>query len=739
MKKPKIEDLIAQGPGAGAADEGSEFDLGDILAQIMARKWLIGFATLIGLGVGFIQGQLPPDEFEATSVVQIERRSSGVALPAELVGSLLGNPTAQSSLTTEIHIIESRLILGPVVDELAFDIRVVPARAPVIGDALARRTIPFVDAFIPAEYQRVGEGLVLDSFTIPEDLIGRRYALESLGDGTFKLNSPDGQLFEGAVGEPLELPAGAVLTVAELNAPAGRKYDLYREPLRNSVGRLRSGLRVRERGSTGIVDFRYSSGDRDEAIMAVNAVVASYQEQNLRRRSAEIDQSIEFIEEQLPEIRAEVREANAALATYREGQQSAELSLGTQELLSRVVEIQSALEELDFQEEQLAQTLTPNHPDYRTLLAERARFEERLAEIRLSLRDVPEAEQELARLTERVEAAGELEKQLTARVEQLRVLRASTVGNIRVLEPAEVARFVGPDRRSPFLTAGGIGFVLAVLLTFGINFLRRGIEDARQIESMGLSLIGSVSKVPALQGKRSGNAEYALAISQPDDMAVEAIRGLRTGLQFTLAAAQSETLMITSCAPSDGKSFISLNLGIVTAQTGKAVLLIDADMRRGELSKNFGLSRKDPGLSDYLAGSKPLSDCVIVDPKTGIEFIGTGRFPPNPAELLASKKLDELLEVAAEHYDLVIVDAPPVLAVTDPGIIGQKTGISILIVRHLVTTQSEIMSAQKTLSTSGVRISGVVINHYDQSRSRYGTYGSRYTYQYGGYKYKYKS
>jgi tyrosine-protein kinase Etk/Wzc len=196
---------------------------------------------------------------------------------------------------------------------------------------------------------------------------------------------------------------------------------------------------------------------------------------------------------------------------------------------------------------------------------------------------------------------------------------------------------------------------------------------------------------------------------------------LRTGLQFSLATAPSKSLMITSPAPSLGKSFISLNLAIVSAQSGSKVLLIDADLRKGRLRKQFGLPRKHLGLSD---------------PETGVDFIPTGSYPPNPADLLTAPRFRALLDEATAHYDLVIVDCPPVLAVTDPGIIGQMTGLSLLVVKHLETTRDEVLSSQKILANSGVTLSGAILNQFDSAASRYGHYGHKYGY-YGGYKYHY--
>lgn len=726
-------------PGAEPPEEEDELDLRDLLAQVLARKWLVVFACLLGGLIGALWGQLAPNTYRAASVVQIEKRSPGVALPSELVGQLLRGETAGSSLETEMHVIRSRLILGPVTEKLETRRRIVPVRAPVIGDLLARRDLPYLGEMLPETFQRPGETVALSALSVPDGHEGVNLLLTVTGPDTFEIAEPGAPPLPGRVAEDLRLPSGIQLRIGEVSAPSGRQYLVFEEPMRNSVARIRRGLGIRERGSTGIVDFEYIGPDPEESRRLVNTVVETYQEQSLRRRSAEIDQSIAFIERQLPDIRSELEEASAALAEYREGAQSTQLSLGTQELLDRAVAIEGALEELDFREEQLSQRLTPNHPDYRALLAERDDLLQRLEGTRAKLRDLPEAEQDLARLTERVEGARMLERQLASRVEQLRVLQASTVGNIRVLEPAEVASLIGPDRLTPALVGAAIGAIGAILLVFAVNLLRRGIEDARDIEALGLSLFGSVAKVPSLVGKGAIDPGYALADADPNHQAIEALRGLRTGLQFALAAADTKSVMLTSCSPGDGKSFISLNLAIVTARAGSRVLLVDADMRRGRLARAMGVGRRQPGLSDILVGRRDFAECVVPYGESGLDFIATGGYPPNPAEMLAGPRLEQFVRQASQSYDLVLLDAPPALAVTDPGILGQMAGITLLVVRHLVTSEAEIQSAQKTLATSGVRLSGVVMNQYDVKRSRYGYYSSKYSYQYGGYQYRYQA
>lgn len=725
-------------PSASSDEDAGELDLKDIVAQLFARKFWIILAILVGALIGAFRGQLPPDVYQASAVVQIEQRSDRIALPAELIGDVLtGNTSGSSGLATEVHIIRSRLVLEPVVTSLSLNTIVVSSTAPVVGDILQRRSLPLVDGFLGQGHVRPGEDIDAVLSDLDPDYLGGSFLIRITGADTYSVLLAGGVMLRGEVGEPLDLPEGGEILVTEINAPVGREFTVRERSLRSSIRHISSGLSIRERGSTGIVDFRYQSGDVAEAVAILNAVIDEYISQNRRRQSVQIERSIQFIEDQLLDLSVEVDEANEALAEFRQDRQMEELSVGTQELLETGVAIETRLEELAFEKEQLLQVLTVNHPDVQRIEVEETRLQNRLEEIRESLADVPDVERDLAQLVQRVERSEALELQLTERVEQLRVLRASAVGNIRVLEPAEVADLVGPDRRQPIAFGAGLGLIISVALILAINFMRRGVEDAREIEALGLPLFATVNKSKVLIGKGADDPEYGLVQHDPGDITVEALRGLRTGLKFAMASAGSNSLMITSCAPSDGKSFITLNLAMVAGKAGSRVLLIDADMRRGFLRRYFKYDRKHKGLSDVLSGSD--ENHIKHFDKEGVDFLATGRFPPNPSELLDGRRFDELLAAANEDYDLVLIDAPPVLAVADAAIIGQHVGMSMLVVRHLNTTTAEIQSAQKGLSTSGVRLSGAILNQFDQERSRYGRYGQRYGHYYGGYRYSYRT
>ena len=723
----------------GLDDDGDDIGLFDILTQLYSRKWRILLATFLGAVVGVFYGQLAPNQYRAEAVIHVEQNAQSIVLPEEVVGEAVGGRSASRGLNTEIHIIRSQLTLGPVVNRLHLDWQVAPNLLPVVGHLAERRALPFFTPDLLPEYVRYGDRLELADLQVPDTLTGQRIEIRAQGDGRFTATLPGYDPVDGQVGQPLKFPDRAVsLTLKTLEAPAGRLFWVWREPVHVGVARLRGRLTISERFRSAIVDFRYTDPDRDRAREIVNAVIDSYQDQNLQRRSAEIDQSIAFIDEQLPAIRETLNAATEALRQYQLTRQETELSLGTQDLLSQAVALEAELEELAFREKQLAERITPNHPDYRALLLQRDRVTARLDELRAEIDALPEAEQELLQLTEDVSIARQVEAKMSERGDQLRVLKASTISNVVPLELAVAARQVGPDRRTPAVIGLALGLILAAGLVIAINMLRRGIDDAGAIEALGLPLFATVGRVKALAFGGRNPALYSLAENDPQNLVVEALRGLRTGLQFSLATAPHRSLMITSCAPGDGKSFVALNLATVWGQAGEKVLLIDTDMRRGVLRRNFDLPKKPRGLSDYLAGRAALEEVVHTDTGKQIDFIAAGSYPPNPSELLAAPAFEDLLARAHDAYDIVIVDAPPALAVTDPGIIGQKIGMSLMVVRHLITSPAEVKAALKILAASGVEPSGSIISQFNATKSRYGRDGAKYRY-YGGYRYKYGS
>jgi tyrosine-protein kinase Etk/Wzc len=332
---------------------------------------------------------------------------------------------------------------------------------------------------------------------------------------------------------------------------------------------------------------------------------------------------------------------------------------------------------------------------------------------------------------------------LLDRVQQLRIAKAGTVGNIRVIDPALPSGYrIAPVLQKMLTTAGTVGLALAIGLVFLRRLLSTRLEDADQIErQLGLPVYAviphSAEQVKIYRTlKRKKGVPGILVEHAQDDVVAESFRSLRTSLHFALMDARSPTILITGPTEEVGKSFIAANLAAILAKSGERVLLIDGDLRKGHLNKYLGLSDAE-GLSDWLSGRLALEQVIHNSGIENLDFIPVGKRPPNPSELLLQPRLAELMALAGKQYAQVIVDGPPILAVTDAAIIGRLTGATLLVARSGRHHINELELSVKRLQQGGINVRGFVFNGVP-TRRRYGYYG-RYRYGYGyGYGYRYK-
>ena len=219
-------------------------------------------------------------------------------------------------------------------------------------------------------------------------------------------------------------------------------------------------------------------------------------------------------------------------------------------------------------------------------------------------------------------------------------------------------------------------------------------------------------------------------MENPADLAIEAIRGLRTSLHFAMMESRNNILMISGASPNAGKTFVSTNLAAVIAQSGKKVLFIDTDMRKGYTHNLFNVENTK-GLSDILSGKMAVERAIQPLSMAGFDFIARGAVPPNPAELLMHKNFDALLSWASQNYEIVVLDTPPILAVTDAAIIGNYVGTTLLVARFEQNTAKEIEVSVRRFEQSGVIVKGCILNGIVKKASSYYSYG----YNHYGYTY----
>ena len=711
-----------------ASEQDDEIDLMALLAVFWGGKWRVAIFVLIAGIVGLAYALITPPVYQADALLQLEIKKTSLALPAAMSDLMDNEPVT----VTEIEIINSRMVTGRVVADLHLDWHITPATLPVIGSVLTRYSLPVPGLGFLTRYPRLGDSVRLDYLEVAPAWVGRDMTVTSGADGAYTLTLPNDTTVTGRVGDTLQDPAlGYSVRIGELIAPPGRQFILMQQRESAAINDLRAALSVSESGrQSAILRLRLTSDNPQQAQRVLDAISQAYLAQNVARSAAEAESSLAFIEKQLPEAERAVTEAEAALNKYRQQQQSVDLSLETQGLLTQTASLEAELRSLDTQEDELRQKYTKSHPVYQQLLTNRARLEDRLAKLRNEVDALPETQREIVNLTRTLELAQAVYVQLLNRAQELRVLRASSIGNVRIIDNAVTAQFPIAPRKSLILALslvlGGMAGLAYVLIR---NLLNKGVQSTDQLERLGLSVFATINFAPGSSDVgKTHQAAPILTLTDPTNLTVEGFRSLRTSLHFGMLDAKTRSVAVTSSAPDAGKSFTASNLAVVAAQAGQKVCLIDADMRRGSLRYFFNSKKNAPGLSELLAGTATLDEVLVEGPVPGLSFIPTGRYPPNPSELLMRSSFPALLKTLNGKFDLTLIDTPPVLAVTDPVIIGRVAGATIAVIHYNVTAAGEIQEMQRTLEKGGVHLAGAVLNGYVPQQS--GGYSYNYSYRY---------
>lgn len=718
--------------------QDDEINILELLGVIWGGKLWIALAMVMAMIVGVIIVLRTEPTYQAQGLLQLESRSGTLGLPSGMQ-DLLGGDGGQDAAQAEMEIMKSRMIMQQAVRELDLQIYAYPRPLPVLGLIPARLQLPDPELGFLKRYQWGNEVLRLGELEVPQDWLDTDMTLTITGAESFKLVLADGSSADGSLRQRLTLPSGGFsLVVDELQGPVGREFIFGRMEMADAIKMLQKNFSVAETGrGSSILRITYINPDPDRAEATLNAIARSYVDQNIARSAAEAQNSLTFIEQQLPIAETAVTDAQNALNAYRQQQQSVDVDYETRTLLERATQIAAQLNELSLQEDDLKKRYTINHPVYEALLQNKASLQRQLDEVRESTAGLPETQKEIFNLTRNLEVAQEVYVQLLNRGQELRVVRASTVGSVRIIDTAYSDGLKIAPRGSRILAlAMMLGLVLGTGYVLLRRMMRRGIRGAQEIEQSGLPVFATVTySAEAADNRTRKGVLPILALTNPDDLVVEALRSLRTSLHFGMLDAQTNTILLTSAAPGAGKSFTAINLAAVAALAGQKVCLVDADLRKGYLRRYLNKEKDTPGLAELLAGDKTVDDVLIQGPVDGLSVILTGRYPPNPSELLMRAEFEALLKTLDQRFDLIIIDSPPVLAVTDPVVIGRYAGATILVTRHMETMMGEVDAVRRIFETSGVKVTGAILNGYKLSE------GSKYggQYQYYNYRYAYKT
>ncbi len=706
----------------------------ELLGTLVRSGLLVALVTLAFVAAGAAYVLIATPVFQADTVVQVEQTGRNTTGLPELSAA----PSERSSADTELEILRSRSLLGPVVDQLRLGIVAAPRTFPGLGFLARLRdgAAPASPLLGLSSYAWGGERIAVEQLDVPAALLDRTLELTATGDGGYVLSGPGGErLLEGRVGAVASgtSAGGPVrLLVSELVARPATRFRVTRQSRARAIAALQQRLRVSEKGrNTGVLVISLTSPDPARAERILDAIADTYVRQNVEHRSAEAAKALEFVESQLPKVRANVEGAESARASDQARRGTVDLSRESQALLDRSVAVERALSEAELQRPDLRQRFTANHPALVALDQKIETLRRERAAIDARMRTLPGSEVVATRLERDVKVSTDLYDLLLNKAQELRLLKSGTIGTVRVVDPASASdRPVSPDAKMALALSALFGLTAGGGIALGRRALRSGIEDPDGLErATGLPVYTSVPRSLQERRLRRGRARSirptVLAAVAPTDPAVEALRVLRATLELALREDGTDNVVVvTSPTAGDGKSFVTTNLAQLLAASGKRVLVVDADLRRGGLHRSFGSARA-PGLSDVLAGTIPSGD-AIRKAADGLDWLPTGHIPANPAEALSGDQLQHLVTDLSARYDVVLLDTAPVLPVADAAVVARHAGTTLLVLGAGVHPMPEVHAALKRLTHAGVAVRGFVLNDLSGVRSPDARYGYRY-------------
>ena len=737
-----------QGQGASAQFD-DEIDLRQLLGILLDGRYIIAASVALFAAAAIAYALLATPIYRANGIILVEDNAPGVPGLDDMAEIF----ASESSSATELHVIKSRMVVGQVVDELDLTTSAKPIHLPVIGAAMARRhsgAKPVDAAFWLDGYAWGGERIKVSYLDVPGRYLGQPLELVALGGDRYLLSLGDRELLKGSIGQPaFGLEGELEIVVDSLTARTGTRFEVIKSGRLYTVLELQRTLSVSEKGKdTGIIEIALEGPDRDYIAEVVDSTAANYYFQNVKRLAAEAESSLDFLDQQIPRVKADLALSEEALNDYRSERTSVDLSLEAQAALDSLVQIEADISAMSISEADISRRFTPEHPNYISFKRQQENLQQQRDKLSGKLEQLPDTQKRILRLKRDFEVNQAIFIALENRRQELSILKASTVGNVRLLDSAEVMPDTVAPKRALIAVLGTLlGGMFGLVVVAMRSFLKAGITDPKIFSDMGLMVHATIPYSDSELAVRPTDTPFRrlrskekikkqlkynlLAHDHPADLSIEALRSLRTSLHFSMMDAKNNLVMISSASPGVGKSFVSVNLAAVIAQSGRRVLIIDADMRKGYLHRRFDVGPEN-GLAEVLAGTLGVTEAISGTPVEGLDYLSRGKIPSNPSELLMGPGFTKLVESLADTYDLVLFDTPPILAVTDASIIGAYCGSSIMVSRFESCTAKEIAAANSRFELNGIDIKGIVFNAVQKK-------AGSYYYDYGYYNYEYKS
>ncbi|OAL77396.1 polysaccharide biosynthesis tyrosine autokinase [Acinetobacter terrae] len=720
-------------------------DLKELFFSLIAQWKLIALCVILSLLCALLYLRATPDTYSVDALVQVEENKG---TSAALLGDLSSMIEQKQPAQAEIELLKSRLVLGSVIKNLNLDVKISGTENRFFDRLLSPHDYQTNYQAKSVIFQDDAKSFEVRKFEVPAYYLDKDLLLD-FNASKFTLTDKKTKqiLFSAPTNQESQYASAHGTWKVAIYTPDPLKgtYNIQKMSLPGAMLAITKNYSVAEKGKlTGILGLNYQGQDKEHITKVLNSILVAYSQQNIERRSAETAQTLKFLDEQLPELKQQLDLAEREFNTFRQQYNTVDVTKESELYLTQSITLETQKSQLQQQQAEMAAKYTNEHPAMQQMNAQLGAINKKIGELNETLKQLPDLQRRYLQLYREVEVKTQLYTALLNSYQQLRIAKAGEIGNVRVVDTAVLP--IEPIKPKELIVlalslfAGGF---LGTLVALVRNMMRSGIKDSSQIENeLDLPVYATVPHSPIQESRikllKKKKHVPILAIKNGDDIAIESLRSMRTAIHFAMSQAKNNIIMISGPAPEVGKSFISTNLATILAQSNKRVLIIDGDMRRGYLHRYFNHDNQ-PGLAEYLNNTQQSLENIIKPTEVhNLEVMTRGKSPVNPSELLSSAKFAAMLEQLSPNYDHIIIDTPPVLAVTDGIIISQYAGVNLVIARYAKSQMKELELTLNRFEQANVKVNGFILNNIQRGTRGYG-YGYNYAYGYKASKDKDKT
>ncbi|MFW2175813.1 polysaccharide biosynthesis tyrosine autokinase [Acinetobacter guillouiae] len=713
-------------------------DLKELFFSLIAQWKVIALCVILTLICALLYLRVTSPVYSTDAMVQVEEGKS--AASAALMGELkdvAGGLGQKSPADAEIEILNSRLVLGKVIQNLNLNIQIQDNADNFLHKLVSKDKTKLSYSAKAVDFQKNKSSFSILKLNIPEYYYDKKLTLKFLDKKQFSLTYKDQVVFKGHLNQLNQAQDNKGLWSVQINSlnPFQQDFTITKLALPSAVKLMQENYSVAEKGKmTGVIGLSYSGNDQQHITQILNNILNVYHEQNIERKTLESKQTLSFLDQQLPELKQQLEESEIKFNRFREQYNTVDVTQESELMLKQNIELEKMRIELKQKQAEYSAKYTPDHPLMTEINAQLAAIDKKSTELNQAIKRLPETQRLYLQLYRDVKVNTELYTSLLNSYQQLKIVKAGEIGNVRIIDTAvEPVKPIKPKKLIVLLLSIFVGGFIGVFIALLRNMLSSGIKDSSCIENeLDLPVYATVPRSPIQESRvqllKKKKSIPILAAKNSEDIAIESLRSIRTTIHFALNKAKNNIIAVSGPAPEIGKSFISTNLAAIFAQGNKKVLLIDADIRRGYLHKYFSHDTF-PGLTEYLAGQSTLEQCIVhSDTVNHLDFLPRGKNHNHASEMLNSDRFSELLEQLSQQYDHIIIDTPPILAVTDGIIVSQFAGVNLVVARYAKTQMKELELTINRFEQAGSKVNGIILN--DVRATVAGNYGYNYAYAY---------